>query len=204
MAELEVTEQKPLRLFIAIPLPEGVKREIEAAQTELRSLLQQSRVSWTRPEQFHLTLRFLGKVEAERLTALIDVMREVCNGFAALNLVAKDIGCFPNLRRPRVIWVQVEDTATQMVRLQQRIQAATQPFTSEEPAEKFHGHVTLGRAREIGLKESKLLAERAAAMEGRIFGEWPAVEVEILKSELSPHGARHGCIASIPLREKQG
>jgi len=204
MDEPKVQEEKPLRLFIAIPIPMGVKREIEKAQNELRDLLQQSRVSWTRPEQFHLTLRFLGKVEAGRLSALIDAVRGVCNEFAALNLVAKGVGCFPNLRRPRVIWIGVEDAALQKVQLQQRIQAATQPFTTEKPEERFHGHLTVGRVKEIGGKESKSLADRAASMEARSFGEWQAAQVEIIKSELSPDGARHSCIASIPLREKQG
>ena len=192
--------EKPLRLFIAISIPEVVKGEIELARNELRSLLQESRITWTKLEQFHLTLRFLGKVGAERVNALSEAMREVCNGFARLKLVAKGVGCFPNLRRPRVIWVGVGDEAGQLVQLQQRIQEATEPFTSEEAEKRFHGHVTLGRVKEIGRKESKMLAERAERMEARIFGEWHGDEVGILKSELTPEGARHSCIERIPLR----
>jgi len=192
--------EKPLRLFIAISIPEVVKGEIELARNELRSLLQESRITWTKPEQFHLTLRFLGEVEAERISALSEAMREVGNGFARLKLVAKGIGCFPNMRRPRVIWVGVGDEAGQLVQLQQRIQEATEPFTSEEAEKRFHGHVTLGRVKEIGRKESKMLAELAERMEARMFGEWHGDEVEILKSELTPEGARHSCIERIPLR----
>src|SRR5437868_6844677 len=98
-----------LRLFLAIPVPEGIRKEIEKAQQELRSALPESRIRWTRRQQFHLTLTFLGNVEAARSEDLVEAVRGACDSFFALNLRAESIGCFPNLRRPRVLWSQIQD-----------------------------------------------------------------------------------------------
>src|SRR5438045_374428 len=163
-----------LRLFIAIPLPEKVRIEIEKAQQELRSALPESRIRWTRHEQFHLTLRFLGNVEAARSEGLVEAVRSACDGFFALNLRAESIGCFPNLRRPRVLWSQIQDHEGELIRLQQRLQTVTQGFTAEAPEEKFSGHVTLGRVKELVRHESKTLAECVSNMAGKFFGEWKA------------------------------
>src|SRR5436853_393662 len=96
------------RLFIAMTVPDAVKAEIEKAQAELRAALP-GVVRWTKRGQFHLTLRFLGNVPADRVELLTRAVRDVCAGFAALRLRAERIGCFPDLRFPRVIWAWVHD-----------------------------------------------------------------------------------------------
>src|SRR5262245_52579678 len=96
-----------LRLFIAIPLPEPVRHEIETAQSELKRALPDHCVRWTRRGQFHLTLKFLGNVEAHRVDELTGNLRQVSVGFAPLRLRAERIGFFPDMRYPRVIWAWV-------------------------------------------------------------------------------------------------
>ena len=96
-----------LRLFIALTVPEDVKTEIEKAQAALRRALPEGRVRWTKREQLHLTLKFLGNVDAQRFEPLVDAMRGACQGFGALELRAEGIGFFPDLRLPRVVWAGV-------------------------------------------------------------------------------------------------
>ena len=81
-------EPEHYRLFIALTLPEAVKAELEEAQAELRRALRQARVSWTRVEQFHLTLKFLGTVEAPRVDALVAA-------FATRGRASPPCGCGP-------------------------------------------------------------------------------------------------------------
>ena len=76
------TEQ--FRLFIAVTIPEEIKAKIQEAQGELRRALPERAVRWTRREQFHLTMRFLGDVEAARVEALEDMMRQA--GFAQISI----------------------------------------------------------------------------------------------------------------------
>jgi len=187
------------RLFIALTIPEAVKAEIEKAQAELRRALPKECVRWTIREQFHLTLKFLGDVDAQRVEALTDAVRGVGQGFAALELRAERIGVFPDLRRPRVLWAGVRDPREELPRLQGAVEAATRDFSKEEPGERFTGHVTLGRIKAMRRPETEVLARLASGLDKRFFGAWTADKIEIMRSQLSPEGARHTTLAAIPL-----
>jgi 2'-5' RNA ligase len=188
-----------VRLFIALSVPADVREKIKGAQDELRHALSHARIRWTQVEQFHLTLRFLGDVEAQRLPQLTEVVTATCKGFAPLKLRAARLGCFPNARRPRVIWVGIEEASGRLAELQRAIQVGTQDFTAEEPEPNFSGHVTLGRIKEIHRQEADVLARAIADSAQKSWGEWTADHVEIMRSELSTDGAKHVLAASVSL-----
>ncbi len=124
-------DSEQFRLFLAVTVPENVKAKMEEAQTELRRAVPHANVRWARHEQFHLTLRFLGDVEAARVDALGEAVRAACRGFGALHLRAERVGFFPDSRHPRVVWVGVQDDGEQLPRLQQTVENATEDFTTE-------------------------------------------------------------------------
>ena len=99
-----------LRLFVAIRIPEEIKVVISAAQTEFRQRSPAAGITWSKPDQFHLTLKFLGNVGAHRLDSLAKALVSACLRLAPLHLRAEQMGAFPNLRLPRVIWVGINDT----------------------------------------------------------------------------------------------
>jgi 2'-5' RNA ligase len=196
-----MAESELFRLFIAVTIPEGIKTKIEAAQAELRRVLPERAVRWTRREQFHLTLKFLGDVDAARVEALGEALRAACRGFGALHLRAERVGCFPDLRYPRVVWVGVQDQAEQLPLLQAAVERAAREYTTEEKEERFTGHVTLARIKGIKRLEAEALGKAAGDMAERLFGQWTACQVEIMRSELMPQGARHSSLASIALTD---
>jgi len=187
------------RLFIAVTVPEEIKSEIEKTQTELRRALPKASVRWTKRAQFHLTLKFLGNVDAQRVGPLTKALGAACQGFGPLELRAERIGFFPDLRRPRVVWVGMHDQQEQLAGVQRAIEAATRDYTAEESTERFTGHVTLGRIKSLSRTEAEALAALAASLATRFFGAWTAGAVELFRSQLSPEGARHTTLASIPL-----
>jgi RNA 2',3'-cyclic 3'-phosphodiesterase len=87
-----------LRLFVAIPIPEPVRDEIIRVQQELQPLVPRDVVRWTRPDQFHLTLRFLGDVAADGIEDLKKSVGAVCRNAEPLSLRAAGVGFFPNPR----------------------------------------------------------------------------------------------------------
>jgi len=188
-----------LRLFVAIPMPETVRNETTGVQRELQRLVPGDAIRWTKPEQFHLTLRFLGDVPVERVPALQETVNAVCAGVSALCLRAQGIGFFPNARSPRVIWVGVNDGEGRLVDLQKKIEGAVQPFTQETGSGKFVGHVTLGRVKFLKRPEIEKLAAQARSVQDRSFGEWTANEIEIIQSRLSSAGAEHSLLVSVQL-----
>jgi RNA 2',3'-cyclic 3'-phosphodiesterase len=193
------TEQ--FRLFVAVTVPDGIKSKIQEAQAELRQVLTQRSVRWSRRDQFHLTLRFLGDVDETRVEALAEALRAACRGFGALHLRAEKVGFFPDLRYPRVAWVGVQDQAEQLPRLQQAVEAASASFTTQKKEERFTGHVTLARIKGIERQEAEALGKAAAAMADRVFGQWTTYQVALMRSELLPKGARHSTVATIALAD---
>jgi 2'-5' RNA ligase len=194
-----------------VSVPEEVRSALAGAQSELRRDLEASgpaRIRWVRPEQFHLTLKFLGTVEQERSDVLATALGEVCGRFDPLRLRAGGIGVFPESGLPRVIWAGVGDAGERLLPVQRAVETAVKEFAErdrpgqddapENKKEKFTGHLTLGRVREARRPDAALIARAARAMAGRPFGEWTADGIEIMRSELSPEGARHLRVASIP------
>jgi RNA 2',3'-cyclic 3'-phosphodiesterase len=194
-----MAESELFRLFIAVTIPEEIRAKIEEAQAELRRVLPERAVRWTRRAQFHLTLKFLGGVDAARVEALGEAVRAACGGFGALHLRAERVGFFPDLRYPRVVWIGVQDQAAQLPRLQEAVEHAAREYTTETKEERFTGHVTLARIRGIKRPEAEALAKAAAGMAERLFGQWTAYQVELMRSELLPQGARHSTLAPIAL-----
>ncbi|HEY5910797.1 MAG TPA: RNA 2',3'-cyclic phosphodiesterase [Verrucomicrobiae bacterium] len=187
------------RLFVALPVPEQVKAKIVEAQLLLRRCLPTPAARWTRPEQFHLTLRFLGNVDASRTDALIDALRAACHAFGSLRLRAAGIGFFPNPRAPRVIWVGLTDEQDRLAVLAESVVSATNNFTNEEPEARFRGHITLARIKSIRPRETEPLIAAATEAGWATFGEWTATAVELIRSELCSQGARYTTLATIPL-----
>ena len=187
------------RLFVAIALPEQVRHAIEKAQAELRAALSSKSIRWTRPEQFHLTMRFLGGVEAERVDRLNDALRRACAGAGALRLRAATMGVFPGPRRPRVVWTGVDDREGRLAALQRSVEAATNAFTDEPPQERFTGHITLARCREIKPREASALGSLVQAKANTSFGEWTAASVDVVRSQPGPQGSRYATLAEISL-----
>ena len=190
---------RSFRLFVAISPTEAVKDEIEKAQRQLRDGLPGKFVRWTKREQFHLTLSFLGDVAEARVAELIEVLRDVCRPFSAMRLRAERIGFFPDMRFPRVIWAWVHDEKDILPRLQEAIAARVQNFTDVRPEKKFTGHVTLGRTQNIKRPQAEVLAKLALGMVDTFLGEWMADKVELIRSELSPRGSRYTTLATIPI-----
>jgi len=197
MTEESSTER--FRLFVAIPVPDPVRDKMLTVQRELQSLAPHGAVRWTKPEQFHLTLRFLGDVSSERVEDLRESVRAVCAGVPVLSLCACGVGFFPNARSPRVVWIGIGDHENRLMDLQRKIESAIRPFTQEPGGEHFAGHVTLGRFKQVNQLRINELTGRVEAMKDRMFGEWIAHEIEIVRSELSATGPRYNPLATIRL-----
>jgi 2'-5' RNA ligase len=188
-----------LRLFIAITVPGTIRAELARAQSELRKSVGNARITWTQPEQFHLTLRFLGKVDVVSLEALGNALKEACHGFGPLSMRAQGLGCFPNFRRPHVIWVGLHDAGQRLVGLQGAIRDATQRFTAEAGEKSLSGHITLGRIKAISASQRGILSRELARKSAAVWGEWRASSVELIRSELSENGAQHTRLLEVAL-----
>lgn len=187
------------RIFIALPVSQPVKDEMRQLQQELRRELPGDTVRWTRPEQIHLTLKFLGNIATEKITKLTESVRAACSGFTPVALRAEGVGFFPAKGPPRVVWVGLRDESAVLKKLQRAVALAVGHFIDAAEEPDYSAHLTLGRARNLRAADGRKLREFGDRFAQKTFGSWKVEVVEIMRSELDAEGSRHTCIATIPL-----
>jgi 2'-5' RNA ligase len=191
-------ETKPIRAFIAVAVPEEIRQGIATFQRQWRNGLSGNFIRWTPVAQMHLTLRFLGSVRAEAVPELAAALRRACAGVTAFELSVGGSGCFPDARKPRVLWVGVGGALTALAELQARVVGETAPWGEVEERE-FHAHLTLGRVKNAPPALAGEIAKRAQTLRCGELGRWRVGEVWLLRSELAPSGATHTELARVAL-----
>jgi 2'-5' RNA ligase len=197
--ESGIDDAARMRLFVAIPVPQALTGVLQQVQRELQEVVSQKSAAWTRPENMHLTLRFLGDVNPDRVGELQERLRAATAGFGGLRLVCERLGCFPDLRFPQVVWAWVHDAQERLPQLVQRVNEATAAFAGQAADARFVGHITVARPRRLRPPEAKALAAVVKAAVAREFGTWPAEALELIRSELSASGSRYTSLARFQL-----
>lgn len=160
---------------------EKLRRELGPASDSVR---------WVRPEGLHLTLRFLGEIEAERVEPILPAMAAAAQDSAPIALQLGNAGVFGG-RRPRVIWVGLDGEAQRLSKLAQRLDETLAEAGFEARRGAFRPHITLGRVRR-GASRSELhaIAEAVAEAE-RIDLATVTAGIGLVESKLGPGGARY-------------
>lgn len=186
-----------MRLFIALNLPDEERRRIHEAAAPLREA--GLPVRWVEPDDYHLTLKFLGSVRGELLPVVEKVVARVAAATGAFPLSLRGFGAFPTIRRPRVIWLGADPTPALRC-LKQDLEWGLAAHGFEREMRAFHPHVTLGRAGEKeGAGSFRGLDSLAAELE--YSTTLPMETVDLMRSQVARRGARYTVVGSAPLRE---
>ena len=184
-----------MRCFIAISLPDERKAEISGIQERLKTA--GADVSWTRPEGMHLTLKFLGDLEEKIISKIERSLDMAVDGITTFTLSVSVVGIFPDMRRPRVIWIGLNEDGSNLIRLHKGVEEELRKtgFPTEE--RRFTPHITLGRLRSNKNKDRlfELIEEEKTAE----LGSFKVSEVHLIKSELKPSGAVYTELYSVML-----
>jgi 2'-5' RNA ligase len=184
-----------LRSFIALPGSD----ELQSALTSVVRRLAEtpSDVRWERDaSKFHITLRFLGNVEPDRLAELGTALAGHVVEVGALDLVYEGLGAFPSVERPRVVWAGVRANDA-LARLQAIVEQVCRRLEVGAPEERpFHPHITIGR-----VKGAHNLARLTATLKSITLEPVSARATHILlmRSELHPTGSRYTALKTLPL-----
>jgi 2'-5' RNA ligase len=173
------------RAFIAIDLPESVKSFLSKAQEALKPY--GFRVKWVRPQNIHLTLKFLGDTATADTDKIVEAMTLAARNCPIVALTAKGIGVFPNVRRPRVIWAGLNGQLETLANLQQTLDAHLADLGFARDTRAFKTHLTLGRVKgKIASDRMKAAIAKLKEFESEPF---ETNRVILFKSELRPTGA---------------
>lgn len=182
-----------IRTFIAIEIPEQVKTKIAALQNQLKK--ENERVSWTKSDNIHLTLKFLGNVEENQIELMAQKLHKALQNVSSFHFAVKNLGGFPNLKRPRVLWVGIEEPTHQLSALAKKIEDALAEMGFPKEKRKFSPHLTLGRVK-TALSRKFLQKFTQLSLEA---GTVQVEEVVIMKSTLKPTGAEYSPLKRIKL-----
>jgi 2'-5' RNA ligase len=182
-----------IRAFIAINLAAPVIEEIAKVQ----SLLQEARgdVRWTRAENLHLTLKFLGDIARNQVEPILTALHEALHEKHSLHVVAQGLGAFPSLRRPRILWAGMHGEGFK--ELSETIETALMPLDFPPEEREFTPHLTLGRVRSLRGWERVLAVVKT--YEQTPFGESTVGQVTLYQSHLRPDGAVYNPLGSVSL-----
>lgn len=140
-----MTSPQTIRAFIALELPQHVKQELGRISQVFAAQLPPRAVRWVQPDNMHLTLRFLGDTAVAKLPHLIYALDDLVADHASFTLQLGQPGCFPNPKRPRVIWVGVTGAKTDLSAIKQGLDRRLEPLGWAVEDKPFQAHLTIGR-----------------------------------------------------------
>jgi len=189
-----------IRAFIAIPLPHSLLDKLSALQRQLESQVPPRSVRWVRAEGIHLTLKFLGDTPTEKLPDIKRALTAVGRHVPPCTFTVGGLGCFPNPRRPRVVWVGVQEPTGRLAALQDGIEEVMAPFGYPPEGRGFTPHLTLGRVRRGARRdEVSRVGEVVTGKTGEPLAEVSADHFALIRSVLKPTGAEYTTLEEFPL-----
>lgn len=190
-----MADESMIRSFLALDPPEAIRREIGKVQERLRKMIRGD-LRWVRTESIHLTLKFFGDIPRNAVPGISAAAGGVAAGFAPFDLSIGGVGVFPDIDRPRVVWLGMNGEVERLAAFQQELERAIQAIGFPREERPFRPHLTLAR-----IKSPKGVMGLAQVLErggDYAAGRFTAAGLVLFKSDLTPGGAIYSRIAEYP------
>ena len=176
-----------IRSFIAFKLPEKTIASIRDVQENLKSY--GFNIRWVQPQNIHLTLKFLGATSSIHTDKIKDAMVQSASDAGSIWLEAKGVGLFPDIRRPRVLWVGIAGQTDPLYSLQKRLEEALSIIGFAKEKRLYRGHLTVGRVK--GKIVTKKLQDAMDLFKDFRSQPFTLSELSLFKSDLKSTGAEY-------------
>jgi RNA 2',3'-cyclic 3'-phosphodiesterase len=173
-----------IRAFLAVDIDPQTVKKISEALVRLKPGV--PGIRWVSLTNFHFTLKFLGDIEETKANSIADALEVELRPFPRFTINAKGLGVFPDIKRPRVLWIGLE--GKELRDLASKVEKAMEPLGFMPEKREFKPHLTVGRWREF-VGSSKTLGEELEKWKSYEFGESAVAEVIFFRSVLKPEGA---------------
>ena len=173
-----------IRCFVAVEIPEPIQASLKQVQIHLQSQIHKA--SWTKPGNFHLTLKFLGDVHSEKINDVSKTIQRVADRYSPFPITFGGIGAFPNFARPRVIWMGIKEGASTVSQLAKAVNLELEHlnFSTDN---RFHPHLTLARLKTaVNLEPLKNILRKYDTIDS---GSMRVNEITLMQSQLHRNGA---------------
>lgn len=184
------------RVFCAVDLPEVVRERVIQHTVRLQASVPDAHATWSRADNIHLTLKFLGDIPQTTVERLSEAASRSIAGVTPFTIRLERTGVFPSHGSPRVLWIGVNDCEGKLGELHQRLEVESEEAGFPRESRDFHPHLTLAR-----LRKPQLTRMLAAAHKATDFPplEIAVTELVVIRSELSSAGSKYSMISRHPL-----
>ena len=189
-----------IRSFLAFELPPDIKSTVARISGEMRKSTLD--VKWIRADNIHLTMVFMGNIKSEDIGAIGKEIQKVCLRYGPFDVSLHGLGCFPNKRNPRVIWLGLDGDLDRMSFFRDHLQEALRPFGIKGEKRRYRPHLTLGRTRK-SYRRSPALGEFLLKYGDLANPVCSLSELILFKSDLKPGGAEYTKLEAWPLSGKE-
>ncbi len=190
---------KKIRTFVAINLPNPLVSELQNLIIELRT--EGSGITWVKPENIHITLKFLGETSTDLLPQIEQRIASICREIPPFELSSKQVGVFPRWEMPKVLWVGVDaspESMFQLAKLKNALEGELEPLGFAAETRPFKPHLTIGRVKNQRTAQSVVEHFRHIRMPEYNI---PVKQIELMRSQLTPTGAIYSVLKSFPLKK---
>lgn len=185
-----------MRLFVALPISAQVREDLSALIQNLRRADAHRR--WVDPGNLHVTLKFIGEVAPEKVAAICDALATI-HAAEPLHLEFRNIGFFPNIRRPSVAWIGITSPPA-LAFLAAEVNRVLAPLGIPREEKPFVPHLTIARFKENRIPPA--LSAEIVKWKDRGFGTLSAREIHLVQSRLKSSGAQYTTLRSFPFTQK--
>ena len=187
-----------MRTFIAVELDVPTKEAVSRLVRQLAATI--TGVRWVKPENIHITIRFLGETPPDTCAKVERILQDVARETAPFSVTLSGLGAFPGFRRPRVLWIGVENGREELKRLYSGIEKKLKGIGIPTGGRSYTPHITIGRLRHP--KGSEKLA--GLARKSRLDSNFAVDKIVFIESKLGPGGAVHKALYEAPLKYVNG
>lgn len=177
-------KDRTIRAFIAIELPANIIDALKKIQDELKD--GSNKVAWVKPENIHLTIRFLGDIEAGKIDGIAGLLEDAAAKNRSFDISVKGAGAFPKMDNPRVLWAGIEDSKN-LLPLYSNLEEGLEPLGLKKEERPFKPHLTLGRVK--FLNDKKIFRKHIEKYKDITLGQFTAEGICLFQSRLTPNGA---------------